>query len=133
MDSQHVTSFNLNQLLSIDIMKQYIDRIKEIDAQILKIKRILNNGDYAAAGIELTFSVGPRSQYEDVDNRPRTHDNVVEGISLGAMSDQTPLLNLICEGLLASRKFNHAQLTREVETARLFLETTPIPSNLPRL
>ena len=119
-------------------MKQYIDRIKEIDAQISKIKRILNNGDYAAAGLELTISVGPMSQYQSDSesgeyNPSRVFDNVVPGISLGVMSDQTPLLNLIYEGLIASRKFNHAQLTREVETARLFLETTPIPHNLPRI
>jgi len=106
-------------------MNQLVERIKLIDEQIKQIKRIIEDGNFLGAGLEISLSVGPRSQYEELS--PKADRNILDGIQIGIPSDPQAVLNLLLDGLRASRKFNHSQLVREVEMARLFIDTTPFP------
>lgn len=88
-----------------------IERINEIDRNLAVLNKIIDRGEHLAAGLEIALNVGVRQPDDDFDLE----------VSLGMSANTEHILELIREGLLRSRKWHVAQLTKDLEKLQEFL------------
>lgn len=90
-----------------------IARIAEIDDQLKKLERIASRGDYVAAGLELSITVGPASAKPTPD------------LQCQVTFELDDLLALLRKSLEGSRKLNLSFLRSEIKDLTTYLGDTP--------
>lgn len=91
-----------------DVNNSTIARIKEIDGQIAQLDAILNNGTYAAAGLDISVHVGPAR-----DRAP--------ALRMQASFDVEALLQAMRASLVRSREMNIIFARRELRDLEAYM------------
>lgn len=97
-------------------MNDTIARIRSIQAQIKVIDRMIKDGEWKAAGLEIGINVGPRTSESDY-----SFDAVVQ-LGIPSMDQGYSILNAIRQGLECSLAFNIGSLRREHDEMSNFLK-----------
>lgn len=92
-------------------MRSLIDTIQLRGAQIAALQLMIDSGEYNAAGLHVTLTVGA----PDPDNAP---DIVLD---LGVHTDLDKLLDTMLHGLKASRAWHISNLRKDIAKAKDFL------------
>lgn len=100
-----------------------IRRIKDIEARIVTLEKILKRGEYLGAGVQLTINVGP------VDDDQDEPDLVCD---LGLTADLQKLLELTLDGLRSSRAYWVKMAHDDYTAMGMFLDAERAGKSLPR-
>lgn len=80
-------------------MNNNVERIKQLDAQLRTLEKVMSKESYLAAGVSIDLTIGPK----DDDMAPDLH------VDLGITADLKHLLEVIHAGLLNTRKWRYKQ------------------------
>ena len=89
----------------------HLRRISVLDAKIKELSKILDDGDYLAAGIEIEISIGSNSK-----RQPFT-------IDLGLVAGTESILRCVMEGMINTRSWYLKEAMKDLEDLKSFFET----------